>query len=270
MQQPLYVENGPNAREAFIVATEENHVTALGSAGNVIWIRDLRLPGALGSALRQISVPSASRARPSSTRRRAPLLRRDDVAEWHVGLQAPHSRAISSTTAWRRRAGRSTSNIVTGASSPHHKPARRARSRQRHPLHPPWRSLRRLRSVPRHGGRNPGQQPAGAKYQGDGGSEGGIWSTGGTTRTASRSTPRPAATRRASRAGGEAIVAEGGPDVLEASRPTSSRRRTGKSSTTATSTSVARTPSSSTCRAPRSARLVPPSRDANLYIGKPR
>jgi hypothetical protein len=36
--QPLYLENGPNGKEAFIVATESNHVTALDAqTGAVIW-----------------------------------------------------------------------------------------------------------------------------------------------------------------------------------------------------------------------------------------
>lgn len=35
--QPLYVEKGPGDKEAFIVATEQNHLTLLDSAGAVIW-----------------------------------------------------------------------------------------------------------------------------------------------------------------------------------------------------------------------------------------
>jgi hypothetical protein len=35
--QPLYVTDGPGGREAFVVATEGNHVTAVDGAGNVLW-----------------------------------------------------------------------------------------------------------------------------------------------------------------------------------------------------------------------------------------
>jgi hypothetical protein len=42
--QPLYVERGPGGREAFIVATEQNHVTALDSAGAVIWDKTFGAP----------------------------------------------------------------------------------------------------------------------------------------------------------------------------------------------------------------------------------
>lgn len=42
--QPLYVENGPAGREAFIVATEENHLVALDGSGNVIWDKSFGPP----------------------------------------------------------------------------------------------------------------------------------------------------------------------------------------------------------------------------------
>jgi hypothetical protein len=42
--QPLYVENGPGGKEAFIVATEENHVTALDGTGAVIWDKTFDAP----------------------------------------------------------------------------------------------------------------------------------------------------------------------------------------------------------------------------------
>jgi hypothetical protein len=42
--QPLYVEHGPNGREAFIVATEENHLTALDGSGAQIWDRSFGSP----------------------------------------------------------------------------------------------------------------------------------------------------------------------------------------------------------------------------------
>ncbi|HSQ65734.1 MAG TPA: hypothetical protein VLM85_21080 [Polyangiaceae bacterium] len=35
--QPLYVEQGPGGQEAFIVATESNHVMAIGATGTVLW-----------------------------------------------------------------------------------------------------------------------------------------------------------------------------------------------------------------------------------------
>jgi hypothetical protein len=42
--QPLYVEDGPGGNEAFVVATEQNHVTALDSAGAVIWDKTFGTP----------------------------------------------------------------------------------------------------------------------------------------------------------------------------------------------------------------------------------
>ena len=45
--QPLYVADGPGAKEAFIVATESNHVTAIGGAGAVIWDQTFGTPAAL-------------------------------------------------------------------------------------------------------------------------------------------------------------------------------------------------------------------------------
>jgi hypothetical protein len=42
--QPLYVERGPNNQEAFIVATEENHVTAIDGSGNTIWDKTFGAP----------------------------------------------------------------------------------------------------------------------------------------------------------------------------------------------------------------------------------
>jgi hypothetical protein len=37
MAQPLYVRDGPMGKEAFIVATEQNHVMAIDAAGKTIW-----------------------------------------------------------------------------------------------------------------------------------------------------------------------------------------------------------------------------------------
>jgi hypothetical protein len=42
--QPLYVENGPNGQEAFIIVTQTNHVTALDSAGKVVWDKTFGTP----------------------------------------------------------------------------------------------------------------------------------------------------------------------------------------------------------------------------------
>jgi len=42
--QPLFVERGPGGREAFIVATEQNHVTALDARGAVIWDKTFGAP----------------------------------------------------------------------------------------------------------------------------------------------------------------------------------------------------------------------------------
>jgi hypothetical protein len=42
--QPLYVEQGPGGQEAFIVATEENHLVALNAAGAPIWDKSFGPP----------------------------------------------------------------------------------------------------------------------------------------------------------------------------------------------------------------------------------
>lgn len=42
--QPLYVAQGPNGQEAFYVATEENHVTAISGSGAVIWDKTFGAP----------------------------------------------------------------------------------------------------------------------------------------------------------------------------------------------------------------------------------
>jgi hypothetical protein len=44
LAQPLYVEAGPHGQEAFLVATEANHVVALDSAGRPIWDRTYGTP----------------------------------------------------------------------------------------------------------------------------------------------------------------------------------------------------------------------------------
>jgi hypothetical protein len=46
--QPLWVENGPAGAEAFIVATETNHVTAIGSTGTTIWDKTFGAPNTGG------------------------------------------------------------------------------------------------------------------------------------------------------------------------------------------------------------------------------
>jgi hypothetical protein len=42
--QPLYVEDGPGSNEAFIVATESNHVSAIGANGATIWDKAYATP----------------------------------------------------------------------------------------------------------------------------------------------------------------------------------------------------------------------------------
>src|SRR5262249_52419537 len=44
--QPLFVEQGVGGRDAFVVATEENHVTALDSTGRVLWDKTYGAPAA--------------------------------------------------------------------------------------------------------------------------------------------------------------------------------------------------------------------------------
>jgi hypothetical protein len=44
--QPLYVENGPQNQEAFVVATEQNHVTVLDATGATIWDKQYGPPAA--------------------------------------------------------------------------------------------------------------------------------------------------------------------------------------------------------------------------------
>ena len=45
--QPLYVTDGPGAKEAFVIATESNHVTAISASGAVIWDQTFGTPAAL-------------------------------------------------------------------------------------------------------------------------------------------------------------------------------------------------------------------------------
>ena len=45
--QPLYVTDGPGGKEAFIVATESNHVIAIDGSGSVIWDQAYGAPAAL-------------------------------------------------------------------------------------------------------------------------------------------------------------------------------------------------------------------------------
>jgi hypothetical protein len=42
--QPLYVANGPGGQEAFIVATEQNHVTAISGTGSGLWDKTFDTP----------------------------------------------------------------------------------------------------------------------------------------------------------------------------------------------------------------------------------
>jgi hypothetical protein len=46
--QPLYVENGPGGQEAFIVATEANHVAAIGATGTALWDKPYGTPVSSG------------------------------------------------------------------------------------------------------------------------------------------------------------------------------------------------------------------------------
>jgi hypothetical protein len=46
--QPLYVENGPGGQEAFIVATEANHVAAIGGTGTSLWDNPFGTPVSVG------------------------------------------------------------------------------------------------------------------------------------------------------------------------------------------------------------------------------
>lgn len=46
--QPLWVERGPRGHEAFVVATERNHVTAIDAKGGVVWDRAYGAPVGAG------------------------------------------------------------------------------------------------------------------------------------------------------------------------------------------------------------------------------
>jgi hypothetical protein len=46
--QPLYVENGPGGQEAFIIATEANHVAAIGGTGTTLWDHPYGTPVSAG------------------------------------------------------------------------------------------------------------------------------------------------------------------------------------------------------------------------------
>ena len=48
--QPLWVSNGPNGAEAFIVATESNHVTAFSATGTTVWDESFGTPVSSGLA----------------------------------------------------------------------------------------------------------------------------------------------------------------------------------------------------------------------------
>jgi len=58
--QPLYVENGPNGHEAFVVATEKNHVTAIDAAGAILWDRAYGAPASGGLPCGNIAVRGAT------------------------------------------------------------------------------------------------------------------------------------------------------------------------------------------------------------------
>lgn len=205
--QPLYVENGPNAREAFIVATEENHVTALDSAGNVIWDQTFGSPARSGlpcGNIRPLGITGT------------PVIDEASRTIYFDAMTSPngtsgfkhliHAISLDDGT---EKAGwpLDFSNIVTGASSPHHN--------QRGALD----VVNGILYIP-YGGHFgdcdpyrgtvvgiPVNNPAGAKYWATAGQEGGIWSTGG---TASDGVSIYAATGNttgaSSWAGGEAIV----------------------------------------------------------------
>jgi hypothetical protein len=49
--QPLYVENGPGGQEAFIVATESNHVTAISGGGATLWDKSFGMPATPANGL---------------------------------------------------------------------------------------------------------------------------------------------------------------------------------------------------------------------------
>lgn len=203
--QPLYVENGPGGREAFIVATEENHVTALDSAGAVIWDKTFGEPARSGLPCGNIRPLGITGTPVIDEASRTVYF---DAMTTVSGALKHLIHGISLDTGLEKSGWPvDFSNIVVGASSPHHN--------QRGALD----LVNGILYIP-YGGHFgdcdpyrgtvvgiPVDSPQLGKYWATPAKEGGIWSTGG---TASDGVSIFAATGNtdgaSSWAGGEAIL----------------------------------------------------------------
>jgi hypothetical protein len=58
--QPLWVEDGPDGHEAFVVATEKNHVTAIDAKGAIVWDHAYGAPASAGLPCGNIAVRGAT------------------------------------------------------------------------------------------------------------------------------------------------------------------------------------------------------------------
>jgi hypothetical protein len=205
--QPLYVENGPNGNEAFIVATEENHVTALDSAGAVIWDKKFGDPARSGLPCGNIR-PLGITGTPVIDEANR-IIYFDAMTSDGGSANIRHLiHAISLDTGLEKSGWPLPfSGIVTGADAPHHN--------QRGALD----LVNGVLYIP-YGGHYgdcdpykgtvvgiPVDNPGGAKHWETAGQEGGIWSTGGTTSDGTNIFVATGNTTGASSwAGGEAII----------------------------------------------------------------
>ena len=179
--QPLYVQNGPGGHEAFIVATEENHLTALDGAGNVIFDKTFGAPARSNLPCGNIH-PLGITGTPviDETARTIyfDTMTTQDNDRTHQHLI--HAISLDDGT---ERAGWPVNfeNVVVGADAAHHN--------QRGALD----LVNGILYIP-YGGHFgdcdpyrgtvvgiPVDNPAGAKHFATPAQEGGIWSTGGTT-----------------------------------------------------------------------------------------
>ena len=82
--QPLYVANGPHGAEAFIVATESNHVTAIDGSGHTIWDKIFGTPVTGGLPCGNIK-PLGITGTPYIDTAGTIYFEQQDLFEWTVG-----------------------------------------------------------------------------------------------------------------------------------------------------------------------------------------